>query len=315
MALYKKKKVFFRAALQTRLRKPLSGSIQWQHFPCYPPCHDSWLWTSCLTQAINLHRHKQPNKTYACLLPRHRTSGCSLSPHRSASENERSISEKKEMWLYNSSLCVPADTEPARSASLSHRSTLLLWQTGRLTSFILVAPLRSPSSPSSASSSSQTILTITSAVSAWLHSVPRCFFFVCFFFPFLLIQCGTPVDISAPTLHVHLKNASKCTMGSCQDVTKGQSTDLITFFLCYNCAPTHTHAHHVIHNNNNNPANRSRSYEDRLTRELYFKQVSSPAFLKSFRGCIHYRIHERWVRGREHGGAASLHTTQPLFTL
>ena len=58
--------------------------------------------------------------------------------------------------------CVPKDTERARSASLSHRSTLLLWQTGRRTSFTAAAPLCS-------SSSSSTVLTLTSLVSARLH--------------------------------------------------------------------------------------------------------------------------------------------------
>lgn len=112
---------------------------------CYPPCHNSWLWTFCPTQAINFHRHKKPNKTQACLL-QDTDSVASLCLSVCFRKWEKLLKKKKKMWLYNSSLCVPKDSELVRSASLSHRSTLLLWQTGRLTSFIPVAPLCSSSS-------------------------------------------------------------------------------------------------------------------------------------------------------------------------
>lgn len=127
--------------------------------------------TSCLT-SLKYVCSKTPNQRLLLFL--------------SLLQRMRGASQRK--CLSNSSLCVPEDAALARSASLSHRSTLLLWQTGRLTSFIPVAPL--------CSSSSQTIRTITSLVSAWLHSVPRCF---------LLIWRSALVDISAPALCIHLQ--------------------------------------------------------------------------------------------------------------
>lgn len=150
------------------------------------------------------------------------------------------------MQLSNSSLCVPKDTELAQSASLSHRSTPLLWQTGRLTSFIPVAPLCS-------SFSSKTILTITSVLSAWLHSVPRCL---------LLIWSGAPVDISAPTLLIRIKNVLNTQQRAFKTSQKVRSTNVITFLLC------ETHVHYTEYISPLTPRSFARSRKVMLCQSL-----------------------------------------------
>lgn len=109
------------------------------------------------------------------------------------------------MWLCSSSLRVPEDTELARSASLSHRSTLLLWQTGRLTSFIPVAPLCS-------SPPSQTILAKKKKKNPqwWVHDYTAS--------PLLVSVdsvCGALEDIGAWTIHIHFKKCVKYTAEFC----------------------------------------------------------------------------------------------------
>lgn len=144
--------------------------------------------------------------------PRHRTSGF-LSPSLSVSLLQKMRGAPQKMRLYNSSLCVPKDTELARSASLSHRSTPLLWQTGRLTSFIPVAPLCS---------------------SFFFQDNPHnnlggeC----------MTTQCSPLLSVDSVqrtggyqrsnTPH-SFKKRVEYTAESCHGITKGQSTDLITF--------------------------------------------------------------------------------------
>lgn len=64
----------------------------WLFLCCYPPCHDSWLWAFCSSQARGHHRHEPPNKTQVCLLQDTKPAASPLPL--SASENERSLSEK-----------------------------------------------------------------------------------------------------------------------------------------------------------------------------------------------------------------------------